>query len=64
MSVYKVTALEDMRYKLMSSFPPEGFLVKEGNFIYVDSKVLKLLTWRRANGKGRGKIEIELQKGD
>ena len=58
--IYKLTAEEDIRYRLMNSYPPEGFAIPEGGHIRILGEVLNSLKVRKANGKGRGKYRLEV----
>lgn len=60
--VYKLTAEEDIRYRMMSSYPPEGFFLRAGQAINIVKSALPHLKVRKNNGKGKGNYTLTLYK--
>jgi len=59
--IYRFTAEEDIRYKMMSSYPPEGFFVPQGGTFLILEDVIKHLRVKKAsNGRAKGKYHLDV----
>lgn len=57
--VYLLTAEEDVNYRLMSSYPKEGFFLPAGESIRILKDVLDKLSVRKHGTKQKGKFRLE-----
>lgn len=55
---YKLVALEDLRYRIANSYPPNGFAVKSGTHITITTEGLRLFTCKAKNGR-KGRYQLE-----
>lgn len=57
--LHRLTALEDLHYRLASSYPVEGFGMKQGESITITPEGLKLFTAKGDASKRRAKFSVE-----